>query len=211
MSETISKKELKRIANKNKIVQAAVEVIQEKEISEITIRDICEKADISIGSFYYYFQSKDDLLFSFVTEDLFDYHLSAPEENIVERVTELYLHMIEGYRNLGLPFMKGFYSTENTALSAYTRDEEGHFVKDSILARSEIEVQNAIEKGYLKAGLDAHMICRDICTIVKGSVFEWCLCNGEMEIDVVLPRIIKNYMSEYMREEMQKENADRKQ
>ena len=198
MEKTSEKQELKRIANKNKIIEATVELIKEIDISDITVRKVCEKADVSIGTFYYYFKGKDELLFSFVMDDLFDYELITDESDVAGRLIELYMCMIRGYMSLGIAFMKSFYSTENMALSAYMKEDEGKFVKRSILERSEIEVQKGIDNGYIQTNADAHMICKDICTIIKGSVFEWCLCDGKMNIEAVITRIIRNYIKMYI-------------
>ena len=41
----------------------------------------------------------------------------------------------------------------------------------------------------------------DICTIVKGCIFEWCLVNGDMDIRESVYRIIGNYLKPYSRTE----------
>ena len=45
-----------------KIHQAITELVKEKNYDSITIREICQKADISIGSYYKHFNSKDDII-----------------------------------------------------------------------------------------------------------------------------------------------------
>ena len=47
---------------RERIIDASWELFREKGFGATTINDIIEKADISKGSFYYYFRSKDDLL-----------------------------------------------------------------------------------------------------------------------------------------------------
>ena len=37
----------------------------------------------------------------------------------------------------------------------------------------------------------------DICTIVKGCEFEWCLVEGRPDIEAVLRRIVGNYLAVY--------------
>ncbi len=57
VSEMNRKKKLYR-----KIHQAITELVKEKNYDSITIREICQKADISIGSYYKHFNSKDDII-----------------------------------------------------------------------------------------------------------------------------------------------------
>lgn len=47
---------------REKIIAAAWKLFNEEGFSETTINDIIREADISKGTFYYYFRSKDDLL-----------------------------------------------------------------------------------------------------------------------------------------------------
>ena len=47
---------------RERIIDASWELFHEKGFGETTINDIINKADISKGTFYYYFRSKDNLL-----------------------------------------------------------------------------------------------------------------------------------------------------
>lgn len=46
-----------------KIYRAIIELTKEKSYDTITIREVCQRAGISIGSYYKHFQSKDDIIF----------------------------------------------------------------------------------------------------------------------------------------------------
>ena len=107
--------------------------------------------------------------------------------------------LIDRYLDLGEDFMKSFYSTSNLSLSAYMGEEDGCFAPDTVMARSEIELQAALDAGYVDAKTDVHTACMDICTIIKGCVFEWCLVNGDMDIRESVYRIIGNYLKPYLR------------
>ena len=37
-------------------------VMAEKGYQGVTVRDICERAEVSVGSFYWYFETKPDIL-----------------------------------------------------------------------------------------------------------------------------------------------------
>jgi hypothetical protein len=62
------------------------------------------------------------------------------------------------------------------------------------MARCEKELLAAQEQGLLKKEADAHLMSMDICTIVKGCVFEWALDDGQMDIAEALQRIIRAYL-----------------
>ena len=122
----------------------------------------------------------------------------APLSNVAGRISELYMHLVDKYMDLGLDFMKSFYSTGNRSLSAYMGEVDGVFAPGTVMARSEEEMNAALAGGYLKSDADIHLICMDICTIVKGCVFEWCLNNGSMDIESALHRIIGLYLDIYL-------------
>ena len=183
---------------KQKLIDTTVELIKRYGADSITVRNVCEEAQLSTGTFYHHFQNKDDLLMHFVREASFDsFVLETPLADIAGRVCELYGYLIGRYLDLGEEFMKSFYTTGNKALSAYMGQENGCFAEGTVMARCEKELRDAQEQGYLKKGTDVHTLSMDICTIVKGCVFEWALDDGNMDITESLRRITYAYLRQY--------------
>lgn len=185
--------------NREKITEAALELIKAEGADALTVRKVCEAADVSIGTFYHHFQNKDDLLMHFVRVISFDeIELSTPLNEISKRVCELYMHLINKYLSMGREFMKGFYSTGNRALSAYMGVDDGQFEQGTVMHRCEEELKSAVKEGILSSDCDAHIMSADICTIVKGIIFEWCLMDSERDIDEILSRILDSYFQRFM-------------
>ena len=183
---------------KQKLINTTVELIKKYGADTITVRNVCEEAGLSIGTFYHHFQNKDDLLMYFVREESFDsFALETPLEDIAGRVCELYMHLINRYLSLGEEFMKSFYTSGNKALSAYMGQENGCFAEGTVMSRCERELADAREQGFLEKGADPHLLSMDICTIVKGCVFEWALDDGRMSIAESLDRIVRAYLEIY--------------
>ena len=108
------------------------------------------------------------------------------------------MRLVGRYMELGLGFMKSFYATDNQSLSAYMSERDGAFEPDTVMAQSEEELRAAREAGVVRADADVHLIGRDLCTIVKGCVFEWCLTGGTIDAEAVLRRIVGAYMQTYL-------------
>ncbi len=181
---------------KKRITRAAAELISSGGIQAVTVRNVVRRSGLSTGTFYHHFANKDDLLMYFVkTESFCDKKLKSPIKNISDRIIELYMCLIDRYKELGLDFMKCFYTTDNKALCAYMGEETGEFLPDTVMFRCEEEIKKAIAAGILKSETDAHLISRDICTIVKGCVFEWCLSDGSTDLCKCMKRILKNYFT----------------
>lgn len=183
---------------KEKIIEAAIAVIRRYGADAVTVRTVCDAAEVSIGTFYHHFRNKDDLLMYFVREESFDaFTLEAPTGKISDRIWELYMHLIQRYLDLGEEFLKSFYTAGNQALSAYMGEEDGTFMPGTVMARCEREIQDAVRLGVLKEDTNAHAVSADICTIVKGCVFEWTLSGGRMDIAASFRRILHAYLSAY--------------
>lgn len=183
---------------KDAILKATIALIEEIGADAVTVRKVIEKADVSTGTFYHYFADKNDLMMAFVREESFDcFELQTPVNDVAGRQAELYMHLIHRYQALGKDFMKRFYTTDNQALSAYLDETEGQFAEGTVMARSEKELKISAEQGYLPSSANLHLIAMDMCTIVKGCVFEWCLTNERMEIEPTLRRILGAYVSAY--------------
>ena len=64
MEETtgLSKQQKKSMETKAKIFKAAKRILQRSGYETLSIKNICEEAGVSNGSFYHHFKTKDDLL-----------------------------------------------------------------------------------------------------------------------------------------------------
>ena len=105
--------------NKQKIIDTTIELIKTHGADYLTVRNVCQAAEVATGTFYHYYKNKDDLLMYFVKETSFDsFELETPLDQLPGRIAELYFHLIDRYLDLGEDFMKSFYTTGNKALSA---------------------------------------------------------------------------------------------
>lgn len=177
--------------NREKIISAAVEIIRNDGAGALTVRNVCDWAGVAIGTFYHWFENRDDLMMTFIRDVRFDLSdCPVPEEDPAGRVTALYMKLIRRYEALGVDFMRQFYSTTNSVLSSYMGQSGGTFAEGTVMWECENLLTAAKEKGSLPEGTDVHGLSEDICTIVKGCVFEWCLCGGEMDIENTLKRLL---------------------
>ena len=64
----LSRQQQKSKETKERIFRAAKRILQKNGYEELSIKNICEEAGVSNGSFYHHFKTKDDLL-SYYIED----------------------------------------------------------------------------------------------------------------------------------------------
>lgn len=191
--EPLSKQQMKSRETKGRIFQAAKTILQRQGYDRLSIKNICEEAGVSNGSFYHHFKTKDDLLSYYIEEqpginpDLLD----APEdpEEAKIAIIHVYLNYAEYCRDLGVEFMANYYTPKNQALNPSIRTERPYPI---------LTVEN-----YLRKAIDAGTICpkiplADICTdirmLVIGNVFEWCLHDGKTDFEGNIRRSIGHYL-----------------
>ena len=191
------RKEESNSDSRSEIINAAARLISRKGTNSLTVRAVCEEAQLSIGTFYYFFKDKNDLMMSFITDLSFEgAELSCPLSDISGRIAELYMLLIQRYMNFGREFVRSFYNPCNIVLSAYMGERDGMFPKGTVMARSEKELDDALAQGViaLPDDITVHEIASDICTVVKGCVFEWCLSDNAVDLNALTERIIRSYM-----------------
>ena len=157
----------------------------------MTIRNICEEAGVSNGTFYHFFKSKDDLLSNYLFMDDWIEEMENPED-ISAFIVRGYLKLTDLYVELGTEFTSGFYSAKNQAFNVFTRGS-GKYISDYYRPR----LYAAREKGYVRQDIPIDRIVMDLQAIVIGCVFQWCVVYGTSDIKMDLERMLSTYLEYY--------------
>jgi len=81
---------------KEKIINAAIEVVREKSVEEATVREIAEKAGVTTGSIYHYYKNKDELLYDVINHSIhFSHEISEMNESKTKNQDELLLEITD--------------------------------------------------------------------------------------------------------------------
>ena len=173
--EPLSRQQKKSKETKARIFHAAKTILQKQGYDQLSIKNICDEAGVSNGSFYHHFKTKDDLLSYYIEEqpsinpDLLDMPEDADEAKI--GIIHVYLNYAQYCRELGVEFMSNYYTPRNQALN-----------------------RKAIDAGIIAPKISLDEICTDIRMLVIGNVFEWCLHNGETDFEGNIRRSIGHYL-----------------
>ena len=190
---SISRQQQKSRETKEKIFQAAKRILQKKGYEELSIKNICEEAGVSNGSFYHHFKTKDDLLSYYIEDqpkidpDLLE--LPDNVEGVEAGIIQVYMNYVKYCRELGVEFMSEYYDTKNQALNAAIRMERPYPI---------ITVQKYVEKaeqaGVVSLNVSIEEFTTDIRMIVIGNVFEWCVKHGEADFEGNMSRSLGKYL-----------------
>ena len=184
----ISKQQQKSRETKEKIFQAAKRILQKKGYEELSIKNICEEAGVSNGSFYHHFKTKDDLL-SYYIEDPNLLELPDSVAGVREGIIQVYMNYVRYCQELGVEFMAEYYDTKNQALNASIRTERPYPI-----VTVQTYVETAVEAGIVRLNEEIDEFTTDIRMIVIGNVFEWCIKHGQADFEGNMSRSLGKYL-----------------
>ena len=191
--EPLSRQQQKSKETKDRIFHAAKTILQRQGYDQLSIKNICEEAGVSNGSFYHHFKTKYDLLSYYIEEqpsinpDLLDMPENAEEAKIA--IIHVYLNYAEYCRELGVDFISNYYTPKNQALNPDIRTERPYPI-----LTVENYLKKAIDAGIVSPKLPLADICTDIRMLVIGNVFEWCVHHGETDFEGNIRRSIGGYL-----------------
>lgn len=189
----LSKQQQKSVETKRRIFRAAKEIIKKRGYDQLSIKNICEEAGVSNGSFYHHFKTKDDLLSYYIEEqpginpDLLDIPANASEAKTA--IILVYLNYAKYCKELGIDFLSNYYTPKNEGLNPELRTERPYPI-----VTVQTYLEKAIAAGVIHPTLPINQITTDIRMLVIGNVFEWCLRKGETDFEGNIRRSFSHYL-----------------
>ena len=190
----LSKQQLKSKETKEKIFQAAKRILLRGGYESLSIKNICEEAGVSNGSFYHHFKTKDDLL-SYYIEDqptVDPSLLEIPQDKTAatEAIVGVYLNYAAYCKELGVEFVAGYYTPHNQALNPAIRTERPYPI---VTVQQYLE--KAVEANAIQLNLSIPEVVTDIRMLVIGNAFEWALRNGDVDFEENMRRSLTYYLN----------------
>ena len=189
----MSKQQRKSKETKERIFQAAKRILQKSGYEELSIKNICEEAGVSNGSFYHHFKTKDDLLSYYIEDqpsiDPDRLELPKNKEDAKETIIHVYLNYVKYCKELGVEFMAGYYTPHNQALNPTIRTERPYPI-----VTVQHYLERALEANAIQLNLKIEEITTDIRMIVIGNVFEWAMRNGDADFEGNMRRSLSHYL-----------------
>lgn len=190
----LSKQQLKSQETKKKIFLAAKNILKKNGYESLSIKNICEEAGVSNGSFYHHFKTKDDLLSYYIEEQpsINPELLDTPSclTDVKNAVIHVYLNYVKYCRELGVEFMANYYTPKNQSLNPLKRTARSYPI---VTVREYL--QQSMEAGIIRSSLNLDEITTDIRMIVIGNVFEWCLKEGDTDFEGNMKRSLGTYLN----------------
>lgn len=176
------------ISEQERIFNIALSLMDQVGYENLSIRDICKEAKISVGKFYNYFKNKQELLNYFYEQE--EKELRKKGANrfddlpLKDQIIEMYRWHLEYLSSLGVEFVLHYYDSMNEPMAVITKS-------NYIMDMTDRFLEMAIQNGYkLPEGKLIHDISIDICMISKGVIFTWCAERGSFSLPEVSARLL---------------------
>lgn len=186
----MAKREYKRTAaTRENLYQAIIELAKEKEYDKITIRDICAKAEVSIGSFYHHFHSKEELAVQayyrvdrLINEDFCEMSEKYTAEEYLYLVLKSYITYVS--QEIGM-LVRVYYKLvmDETSVSAFDPDRLYYKTLMKVL-------ELCGEEDVIQKQENYHELTEYCIRFIRGLIFDWSLQKGDYNL---VERFEKDY------------------
>lgn len=197
----LTKQQIKTEENRKKLLSAMEYIMAKYDYNTLTIRNICKVAEVSYGSFYNLYDSKEDFLLYYLTHDFTGFmeerlktKASFEQLNSIEKCIELFKICAEYNLKKGYLFISGFYSPVNYSLSPIGH-EDGTAYSFTPLAKKSYEyLEKAKQEGILNKDLNINDIVNHFCYLFNGITFNWCVSKGQLAIVELVETAFGGYL-----------------
>ncbi|MBP2643997.1 MAG: TetR/AcrR family transcriptional regulator [Firmicutes bacterium] len=172
-------------ATKNKIYECGVNLIRKHGFDQVTVEQISKEAGVSVGTYYYYFQSKFDLFSEIFKrgDEYFQTHVatSLQAEDSLKQIIEFFDKYADFNILNGIEMVKKLYTANNKMF--ITKGRAMQNILNTIIERGQANSRISIR-------LSSQEITAALFVTARGVVYEWCLYDGTIDLKQEMKKII---------------------
>ena len=190
-TKVLSKQQKKSKDTKDRIVRATRRILHNQGYEALSVKNICYEAEVSNGSFFHHFKTKEELLAYYMKEhpgidpDRLELPVNADEFAIA--IIHVYLSYAAYCRELGIDFISDCYNPKNHSLNM-EKGNKSSFPEILGFASRCVNEEIVVIKESVED------FSKDIRLIVTGNIFEWCITDGTADFEGNLRRTLGNYL-----------------
>ncbi len=167
-----------------RLLDAGIGLIEERGYDNVSIKDIVAAADVSIGTFYHYFESKDVFYYAHVSR-----RFNEVDDNLAEKMDLSPLGNLDGYVDGWLAQIAGLSPTYLAHWLSHASDPAYHALVGQgpdVSARHIQAIRSCIdayiERGDLGPGVRSDVIAETVVTLLYGIDVRYCMTGGKLEL-----------------------------
>lgn len=209
----MNKRQAAALETKRKLIAAGLELLKEKGFDAINVEDITKKAGVSKGTFYTYFNRKEDIVldisrvpFGEIAEEL-----QKMEGLVITEKLRHYFHrFMECVESCGINVCRQWVRDTIDPASVPDNKDGQKWKYDFEMLKNILE--DAVSNGELKADTPVELLTHLIISELYGMMTCWCMSDGKFEpldwtdrfCKIQLRVIFKPYLTKEMDYEVQK-------
>ncbi len=184
---------------KQKLITTAIRLFKQYGYEKVTIEQICKETNVTTGAFYHHLKNKAGVILEGYAEydDYFDKILKDCVDNDKDNISKI-LDCIEYQCNfckkLGVEAICEVYKIQITENNNFFLDTNRSIFKT--INKLVLDAQN---ENVLNNEISSEEITKELLIVSRGVVYNWCQHNGNFDIYECSKKIIKNYISAYMK------------
>ena len=189
-NQTVTSRKEQAEETRNRIYACAIELMEQKGFGNFTIEDISKKAGVSVGAFYHYFDSKNDILAEifYRADEYFSTQVvdALRKPSIPEQIVEYFDYYAKFNVASGVETTKQLF---NPKIKFFI--DEGR----PMLEILEDLIRKGQERKEISGDTDARDLVSYLIVMARGIVFEWSLYDGNYDLEAKMHRYIEKLVS----------------
>lgn len=181
MKEKKSTRRAQADNTKSKLYDVAIEMITRKGYDNVTIQDICGKAEVSVGTFYHYFGAKEGIIIEIYkqVDQYFDeVFANYPKDaNAIDQIIDFIGCQMSQAKTRGIDLVTQVYRSQIQAGNAFFISPDRSIPR---ILRQIVEDGQA--KNQIRTDISAGEISSFILRFSRGIIYDWCLHHGDYDI-----------------------------
>lgn len=179
----VTKRALQAIETRNRIYDAATRLMRQNGFDNMTIEQISEAAAVSVGAFYHYFESKNDILNEIFkrADDYFSEKVvgQLAGHTTAENIVAFFIQYARFNRDLGVDHVSALFKTQSR-----------FFISKNRLMFTALRdlLAEAAGKKELNSPMSPEEIAELLFATARGLVYSWCLHHGEFALEEKMER-----------------------
>jgi len=175
---------------RHRIYTSAIELMEENGFGNFTIEDISKRAGVSVGAFYHYFESKNDILADifYRADDYFSTEVvrSLNKKSIPEQIIEYFDHYAKFNVDCGVETTQQIF---NAKIKFFIEK------KRPMLTMLEDLIREGQEKNEIRRDTGVKELLNYLLCMARGIVFDWSLYDGKYDLEARMHKYMENLIS----------------
>lgn len=187
-NNNISNRKKQSMETKNKIYKSAEKLFSKYDFNKVSVDAIVKAAEVSKGTFYIYFDSKDTLIASLINDyvsnvdlDYKAYLDSIPPDmpssdillKLIGKIADVLIDTI-GYDNMATIYKLQLAKTvDMEPIKGYSREIYKMF--NNVL-------ENGIQKDEFKTSVPLEILTKHFVMAIRGLTYEWCIRYPDFDL-----------------------------